>query len=132
MAGFLIRWIFASILVLATYNPTPYNYVTWALENYELRLSLAVLGGIVLLIGYIIFLRATFRSIGVVGIVLILALVAAALWVLSDFGILTLEDSTALTWVALGVLAFILAVGMSWSHVRRTISGQSDVDDVDE
>jgi len=26
----------------------------------------------------------------------------------------------------------ILAVGMSWSHIRRRLSGQADMDDVDE
>jgi Family of unknown function (DUF6524) len=30
------------------------------------------------------------------------------------------------------VVATILAIGMSWSHVRRRLSGQADVDDVDE
>jgi hypothetical protein len=26
----------------------------------------------------------------------------------------------------------VLATGMSWSHIRRRLSGQADVDDVDE
>jgi len=30
------------------------------------------------------------------------------------------------------VAATILAIGLSWSHVRRRLSGQTDVDDVDE
>ena len=132
MAGFILRWACAAILVTATWNPTEWNFIRWALDTYETTLSLPVLAGLVLLIGYIIYLRATFRSIGVIGIALILAVVAAALWVLSDFGILTLQDSEALKWVALGVLSFTLAVGLSWSHVRRTLSGQSDVDDIDE
>jgi hypothetical protein len=30
------------------------------------------------------------------------------------------------------MLAAIMATGMSWSHIRRRMSGQLDVDDVDE
>jgi len=29
------------------------------------------------------------------------------------------------------VFACVLAVGMSWSHIRRRVSGQFDTDDVD-
>ena len=35
-------------------------------------------------------------------------------------------------YVSLVILALVLATGMSWSHVRRRISGQADVDAVDE
>jgi hypothetical protein len=30
-------------------------------------------------------------------------------------------------YIELGILTFILAVGMSWSHIRRRLSGQVDV-----
>ena len=28
--------------------------------------------------------------------------------------------------------SLVLGVGLSWSHIRRAISGQADMDDVDE
>ena len=31
--GFLGRWIFALVLVLGTYNPSGFSYVTWVLEE---------------------------------------------------------------------------------------------------
>jgi len=34
--------------------------------------------------------------------------------------------------VILILISSILAVGISWSHIRRKISGQVDADDVDE
>jgi uncharacterized membrane protein YjgN (DUF898 family) len=49
-------------------------------------MPLAVLFGLLLLVGYIIYLRATLRSIGLFGMCLVLALVAALLWVASDYG----------------------------------------------
>ncbi len=83
---------------------------------------------LILLIGYIIFMRAILRSIGPFGMALVLALVAALLWDLYDFGWLPLENQAANLW--LGIVALSLVLG--WSHIRRAISGQADMDDVDE
>lgn len=130
--GFLTRWLFAFCLLAATYNPTPYNFVRWSLDYGQENLSIAVLFGLLLVIGYIIYLRATLRSIGAFGMCLVLALVAALLWVLYDLGILTLDDPGLNTWIGLFALSIVLGVGLSWSIVRRRLSGQADVDDVDE
>ena len=77
-------------------------------------------------------MRATLRSIGPFGMGLVLALVAALLWVLYDFGWLNLENQAANLWLGLIALSLVLGVGLSWSHIRRAISGQADMDDVDE
>jgi len=36
-----------------------------------------------------------------------------------------------MAWVVLGALGVMLGIGMSWSHIRRRISGQASVDRVD-
>jgi len=130
--GFLLRWAFAFVLLTATFNPTEWNYVKWSQANFSDQMPLAVLLGLVLLVGYIIYLRATLRSIGAFGMGLVLALVAALLWVLYDQGWLSLENSTQNTWIGLVSLSIVLGVGLSWSHVRRKLSGQADMDDVDD
>ncbi|GHF61272.1 DUF6524 family protein [Seohaeicola zhoushanensis] len=130
--GFILRWLFALLLLSATYNPTQFNFVSWAMDGQDRQWSVVALSGLVLLIGYIIYLRATLRSIGPFGMILILALVAAILWVLYDFGLLTLDDRSLNVWIGILALSLVLGVGMGWSHVRRMISGQSDMDDVDE
>ena len=53
------------------------------------------------------------------------------MWVLIDRGLLSLDNVDLLTWVGLIGVGLILGLGMSWSHVRRMLSGQLDVDDVD-
>jgi len=131
-ASFFVRWIFALVLVLATFNPTGYSYFHWVAGLDGGNLPLKVLAGIVLAIGYVIYLRATFRSIGPIGMALAAALFGAILWVGIDYGILSLENPSALAWVVLVILATVLAIGISWSHVRRRVSGQADVDDIDE
>ena len=128
----LIRWIFAFVLVIVTYNPTPWNYTRWALDTYETRLSIVVLAGMVLLVGYIIFLRATLRSIGLFGVVLILALLGAIVWVLLDMGWLSVENPDAMVWLGIIAVSAVMGIGLSWSIIRRRLSGQLDVDDIEE
>lgn len=130
--SFFLRWLFAFVLVAVTFNPTEWNYFRWTAKNYNDQLPLAVLLGLVLLIGYIIYLRATLRSIGGFGMFLVLALVAAMVWVLYDYGFLTLENSNAMVWLGVVAMSVVLGIGMSWSFVRRAMSGQYDVDDADE
>jgi hypothetical protein len=130
--GFLLRWLFAFALVAATYNPTSYNFTRWAMANGQEQLSITVLAGLVLLVGYIIYLRATLRSIGAFGMILILALVGALLWVAFDFGLLDLQNRALTVWIGIFALSLVLGIGLSWSIVRRKLSGQADVDDVEE
>ena len=128
---FVLRWLTAFALLAATYNPTSFNYVKWVMTQGERPVSLMVLAGLLLLIGYIIYLRATLRSIGGFGMLLVLALVGALLWVLYDFGLLSLDNTGLSVWLGLLALSLVLGVGLSWSHVRRALSGQADMDDVD-
>lgn len=130
--GFIVRWLCAFVLLAVTFNPTEYNYVNWVRDFGGMNMSIAVLLGLLLVIGYIIYLRATLRSIGGFGMLLVLAVVAAALWVLYDLGVLRLDNSSMNVWLALFALSFVLGIGLSWSHVRRALSGQADMDDVDQ
>ena len=130
--GFLLRLTFTIALVLLTYNPTGWSYFHWVRDGFETDLPLKALAGMMLLIGYIICIRATSRSIGIIGVGLIVALLAAIGWVANDFGILSLEDASLIQWLVLIACGLILGIGLSWSHVRRALAGQADVDDVDE
>jgi hypothetical protein len=87
--------------------------------------------GIVLLAGWVVFLRATFQSLGVLGLLLGAAFFAALVWLMVDLGFLATDSMSTMAWITLVCLALLLAVGMSWSHVRRRMTGQVDVDDVE-
>lgn len=75
--GLFLRWVFAFLLLALTFNPTQWNYVRWSAANYMDETPLTVLLGLLLLIGYIIYLRATLRSIGGFGMFLVLSVVCA-------------------------------------------------------
>ena len=130
--SFMIRWGAAIFLVFATFNPTRFNYVQWARNSWDTQTPLVVLFGLVLLIAYVIYFRATFRSIGFIGIGLVIALVAALLWVLQWIGAISFRNPDVMTWVGLLSLSLVMGVGLSWSIIRRRLSGQLDVDDVEE
>ena len=129
---FLARLLMALVLVFASYNPTDYSWFYWLMHSPDKLDPLLVLSGVVLLIGWVIYLRATARSLGVIGIILALAFVGSLIWLLVDSGVLSLSNPTILQYVVLFVLSLLLATGMSWSHIRRKMTGQLDVDDVDE
>jgi len=130
--GFVLRWAMAFVLLSATFNPSQWNYVRWAQMRFDDQMPLTILLGLLLMVGYIIYLRATLRSIGGFGMGLVMAIVAAGLWVLYDYGILRLDNPSFNVWLGLLALSLVLGIGLSWSLVRRKLSGQADMDDVDE
>ena len=130
--NFLIRWAAALILVFATFNPTSYSYYAWVTDPASGQIPLKALAGIAILIVYVIFLRATWRSIGPIGLALAVAFFGSLVWVLIDFGLIVPGQGQQMTYVVLVIMASVLAIGMSWSHVRRRAAGQYDADDVDE
>ena len=131
-SGLAVRFTIALLLVCLTWNPTRFNYVRWAMANWSELAPVVFFVGLILLIAFVIFLRATARSLGAVGILLAVAVAGSILWLLFYYELISLTDSTALSWIGLVLFSTILAAGMSWSHLRRRWSGQADVDDVDE
>jgi len=131
-SGVLWRFLFALVVVLGTYNPSGHSYFHWGVVHMRPVDPVKLVIGILLLIGWVIFIRATLRSLGGLGLILVSALCAALLWLVIDWGLLPRDSISAVTYAALVIISIILTVGMSWSHVRRRLSGQADMDDVDE
>jgi Family of unknown function (DUF6524) len=135
MAGIGMRFVIAFLLVALTWNPTRYNYVAWVMAQFEQPSALwplVALAGVLLLIGWVVFLRATARSLGSAGIILAVGLAVVVVWILVYYDVVNMQSTRVIAWIVLALLAAILAAGMSWSHLRRAWSGQADVDDVDE
>ena len=131
-SGIGLRFLFALILVLATYNPEEYSYFHWGIQNISENSALKVFVGIVLLIGWVIYIRATLRSLGPIGLILALGFFGTLIWLLIDYNIVSTDSAKVITYLVLIVASAILTTGMSWTHIRRRMSGQLDVDDVDE
>ena len=131
--SFFVRLIFALILVFTTYNPSGYSFYHWGLKALETGFEpLIVFSGIVLLIGWIVYLNATISSLGIVGLILAFAFFGSLLWMVIDWGIIPVDSVQIITYIILTLLSLVLAIGLSWSHIRRRLSGQVDVNDTDE
>jgi len=135
--GVLIRFLVAFALVFCTYNPHGWSYFDWV-QSYlnpvgdnQTSLPLLLLAGIVLIIVWTIYLRATMRSLGMFGLILAIAFFGVLLWLAIDFIPSLTEDMTILVDLVLVVFVGILTTGICWSHIRRRITGQADVDDVE-
>jgi Family of unknown function (DUF6524) len=129
--GFALRLLGAIVLVLCTFNPTGYSFYHWVAGSLPAVNPAAVVVGILLLGAWVVFLGATMRSLGLLGIVIVLAFFGAVVWMVVSWGWLDPRNGTAMAWITLVVLAVILAIGVSWSHMRRRLTGQADVDEVD-
>ncbi len=128
-ASFALRYLIALVLVFVTYNPSHYSWVQWL--NSDTAMVYKVASGIVLLIGWVMFLRATWNSLGAFGTLLAAAFFGVMIWLLIEWGLLALDNTSVMVWVAEFVLSGVLAVGMSWSHIRRKVSGQYDTDEIE-
>jgi Family of unknown function (DUF6524) len=80
----LLRWLVALFGVFATYNPSGYSYYHW-LQHDGGYVSLRVLAGVALAIFYVVYLRATLRSLGPIGIGLTFALFGSVAWLLTQW-----------------------------------------------
>jgi hypothetical protein len=137
--GFLARFAMALVLVYATYNPWGVSYVHWILGTWQpahesswfASPALKFVVGIVLAIAWVVYGTAARRSLGGVGIFLVIAFCSGVIWLLVEQRVFDTSSVPLLTHLAMLVIATVMAIGMSWSHVRRRLTGQVDTDEVD-
>jgi hypothetical protein len=128
MIGILVRFLAALILVFATWNPTGWSFVHWLMSSLPNVTAGLVFAGVVLGIGWFLFLYATLESLGTLGIILALAFFGSLTWLMFDLGWLSF-DQEVLNYLVLVIIAAILTVGMAWSHIWRRLSGRVEVED---
>lgn len=128
---FIVRFIFAIIVVFASYNPEGHSYFHWIYEDLPAFSVLKAFIGVILLICWIILIRATLGSLGYIGILLAAAFFGLAIWLIIDVFGLSTESFRVITYIVSIMLASVLSIGISWSHVRRRLSGQVDTDEIE-
>ena len=137
-SAFLLRWLFALLLVLATYNPTGLSFVHWMARSVvdhglgSLIDPIKALVALILLVGWITYLRFSWRALGLFGLIIPMIFFAIFAWFAIDYGILDPNNRTVWEWITLIAVSVVLGIGMSWSHLRRRLSGQVDVDEVEQ
>ena len=130
--GFALRFLAAIVLVFGTYNPTGTSYVGWLSGWTSEHIPLKILIGLVFVIGWVVFFRATARSIGLVGVILASAVFGVLLWLLIDLQVIATDSTTAITYALLVIVALVLTIGMTGSFLWRRLTGQYQVSDGDD
>jgi len=125
VGGFLLRLLAAAVLVFATYNPSGTSWVHWVRQAGGGPLPLKVLAGIFLAAGWLFCVRATLRSLGHVGTALAAGFFGVLIWLFVDLKGTDVKGAT-IVWIVLACLAATLAVGLSFSLVKRRVTGQID------
>jgi len=131
ISDFLWRWAGAIVLVFASYNPSGWSWFHWAKGAFEGEGlgPLHYFTGVILVAGWTVFIISTQRSLGLLGSLIGAALIGTGIWLLVDVGVLSAGSMKAIEWMALFALATLLAIGLSWSHFWRRLSGQLEVDE---
>ncbi len=132
MTGFLLRWLFAFILVVVTFNPTGYSLYHWIWPLSDAQLPLKILLVILLASAYLFYITSTVKSLGLLGIILVFAFCGTLIWLFVDQGWLDLQNSGILAWIMIFIISVVLGLGISWSHIKKRITGQFDTDDIGE
>lgn len=133
--GILLRWLASLILVFLTWNAEGWSYYHWTIQpfldgagNFS---AVKFLAGMLLIAAWVVFLQATRRSIGIMGAALVAAIAGGVIWLLISSGIVSANSGRGIARVVLIGVSLILAVGMSWSHLSKRLTGQADTDVVD-
>jgi len=141
LQAYLLRLFLAALVVFGTYNPSGYSFFHWFFMatnfsdvfsgNIETMFILKVFTLVALSIGWVVYIRATSSSLGIIGTLMTVAFFVLLFWLMVDVGLLG-NSSEWIQYIALVIASFVLATGMSWSHIKRRLSGQIDVDDVED
>ena len=127
--GMLLRIAAAVALVLVSFNPSGRSYHHWAMRDLSTFSPAKALAGAVLLCFWVLFLRAAYQSLGKLGVALAILVFASFVWVLASWGWLDPKEPGVFGWIALVALGLLLGFGLSWSILRRRLTGQVDVDE---
>lgn len=129
--SFLVRFVFAVVVVFCTYNPEAYSYYHWVSADLASFNVYKAFAGVVLIIGWVIMIRATLGSLGMIGLLLASAFFGLLIWLIIDVLGLSASSTRAISYIVEIMVASVLSIGVSWSHVRRRISGQVDTDELE-
>jgi hypothetical protein len=87
---------------------------------------------VMLVIGWTILLVATWNSLNTLGVILTLALLGGFVWFFIEQGWVRADSPDVIAWILLVCIAGTLAVGLSWAHGWRRLTGQVAVDEIDD
>src|SRR5436190_23835358 len=123
----ILRILFALAIVIATWNPTGYSYVQWALIDTSTFDATKALLGVLLLAAWLLCIRATWVSLGLMGLILAAIVIGVFVWWLLSMGIVS-SDQRTMQWIGVIANGVVLGIGMGWSLFRAKATGVVETD----
>jgi hypothetical protein len=114
------------VLVYATWNPTEYSLYDYIVHSDGLK-SGRLLTGAVLLALYAIYLHESYQTFSVLGLVIFVVIIGAALWLAIDLGVLRPDSTTAWRWLTPALFSVILWLGLQGGRMYRGATGRMPV-----
>lgn len=138
--GLFFRLIASLVLVYLTYNPEGLSFFHWtfqprpgetgAMAYIHSFTPLKAFAALALIAAWAVVVQATRRSLGAGGALLVLGLFGCTIWAMIYYGAINPTSSKAIAHLILVAVSLVLAIGLSWSHLSRRLSGQLDTDNV--
>jgi hypothetical protein len=127
-SGVALRVVLALALVLVTFNPGGWSFYDWLSAPPAGITAVKAFAGVLLLIGWLVCLRTAYVALGLVGAVLLTALLGSVVWMLIDYHVIDVAGRSAMIWIGLVIAGVVLGIGLSWSLIRSRVTGQVEVD----
>ena len=124
--GILVRTLACFLVVFATWNPTGYSFLSWARYSPWATAPEIAVAGTLLLGLHILFARIAWLSLGADGVSAAVAILLAGLLTLWEFDLVDIWQSAVWPYLLLSGFSLVLAIGVTWSLLKRRIVGQSN------
>ena len=127
-SGVALRVVLALALVLVTFNSGGWSFYHWLSAPPAGITAVKAFAGVLLLIGWLVCLRTAYVALGLVGAVLLTALLGTVVWMLIDYHVIDVAGRSAMVWIGPVIAGVVLGIGLSWSLIRSRVTGQVEVD----
>jgi len=122
--GLAARLMACCALVFATWNPTGVNFVDWIGGPAPLALKAVAAALLVLL--HILFARITWLSLGAAGLGFLLVMLLLGVFALWELDLIDLGRPRTWGYVFVSLASLTLMTGVTWSVMKRRVTGQSN------
>jgi hypothetical protein len=117
--SFFLRFIFAAVVVFATYNAEGFSYFHWILNNLG-NLNLYMAGAaVVLVLCWIMLIRSSITSLSLIGFLVVTVAFALLAWLIIHRLGLNASSKGAIIYISELAIASVLSVGVPWSRIKR-------------
>lgn len=125
--GFATRTLSCFLLVFATWNPLGYSYIDWLFRDDGSLMSAKMMVGAFLLGAFLLYLRVTWLALRLARTLVLLAVALTGYLAMRRAGLLDPEAPFWSSYVLLTLTAMMLSIGICWAHLKRRLTGQSQV-----